>query len=262
MRAGALESMTSEKKDLNFQEPCHLLVEQGTDCIHIDLFDVRRRVVIAYLKLDPVQLLEDKVVKGSTLQKTFKMTEKTKGFLNPRIRLSFSLQNAEDLEKGILEDLDLGQETTMVLRSQMVKMADKLADKGQDISHLSKLEVACNVTSGPLTQLLPWGYKKRVWLRLKAPSKNQTRYWLEIYQDEQGVDQKAPEVQVDLMKVQAVQPDPGRDEVFIITYFDKRKVKQRLTFAHVDRPRSSWVDLLTTAIKLIREEKAAAQRNQ
>mmetsp|Transcript_46774 Transcript_46774/g.84459 ORF Transcript_46774/g.84459 Transcript_46774/m.84459 type:complete len:342 (+) Transcript_46774:120-1145(+) len=253
VKAGEMQDLTSERANLNFQEPCSVLVEQGLEYIDIDLWDDREKRVLANLRLDVVkELLEAK--QGSLVQKNFRMKQRSKNHLNARIKLSIFLDSGEELEKGILEDMDLGRETDMILRSQMQKMADENQD-GKGLGDMSKLEIACRVTAGPLDLFGSWGTRKRVWMHVRMPSDGQKKYWLEIYQDERHVDQKAPEVQVDLLKVQSVQADPGRDDVFIINYVDQKKVQRRLTFARVDRPRNSWVDLLKNAITFIREDK-------
>ncbi|CAE7418911.1 unnamed protein product [Symbiodinium natans] len=66
-----------------------------------------------------------------------------------------------------------------------------------------------------------------------------------------------PMLEVDLLKVLSVQPDPARNEVFIINYVadSKNKVKQRLTFSRIDRARDIWVEMFTLLITMIREEK-------
>eukprot|EP00438_Fugacium_kawagutii_P015371 Skav225131 [mRNA] locus=scaffold1056:55793:56623:+ [translate_table: standard] len=77
---------------------------------------------------------------------------------------------------------------------------------------------------------------------------DQKRYTLCIYKDESSCNKGGnPEVEVELLKVLSVQPDPARSEVFIINYLEKNtlKVKQRLTFSRIDRARDIWVEMLT-----------------
>jgi len=231
-------------------------VEQGTESLDIDLVDPRGKVVLAQLRLDPVkELLDTKGTLG--VPKTYKMKQKCKGLLNPRVKLTFILEGSEMGDDiNLIEDLDLGQETAIILRSQMARMAEA----GQDVDGLSKLELACNGTKGPLDQFKAWGTRVRVWLRVRMPSEGEKKYWLEIYNDEGEVGRKPPASQTDLMRVQSVQPDPGRDEVFIINYIDQQKTARRLTFASVHQGRNAWVELLTNTITLVREEKDARRK--
>jgi len=256
VKAGRYEDETKEKEKLNFNERCCLHVEQGTEYLDIDLVESRGKVVLAQLRIDPVkELLDSKGTLG--VLKTFKMKQKCKGLLNPRIKLTFLLEGADmDDDSGLIEDLDLGQETAIILRSHMARMAEA----GQDVDSLSKLELACNGTKGPLDQFKAWGARERVWLRVRMPAPSEKKYWLEIYHDEGEVDRKPPAVQMDLMRVQSVQPDPGRDEVFIINYIDHQKAARRLTFASVHQGRNAWVELLTNTITLVREEKDARRK--
>ena len=51
-----------------------------------------------------------------------------------------------------------------------------------------------------------------------------------------------------MLKVQSVQADPTRTNVFVVNYFDEHRVGQRLTFRRIDRARDVWVEMLQLVI--------------
>merc|ERR1719215_1432184 len=92
--------MHEVKSDTNskgiFQQPLHVSVEQGTTHLIVDLLDRGQRV-LAQLSLDirrdilgPMSLLAPEQV--------YAMRQKNRGVLNPRAKLSISVQSSDDAE--------------------------------------------------------------------------------------------------------------------------------------------------------------------
>eukprot|EP00931_Biecheleriopsis_adriatica_P085354 TRINITY_DN5973_c0_g2_i1.p1 TRINITY_DN5973_c0_g2~~TRINITY_DN5973_c0_g2_i1.p1 ORF type:complete len:355 (-),score=86.39 TRINITY_DN5973_c0_g2_i1:109-1173(-) len=253
--AGLQTAKTEERKDLAFHESLSIFVEQGVETVFVELMDVREKRVLAVLKLDPIKDLLNS--KDLNAEKLYAMKQKSKGLLNPRIRLSVHLDNGEGLaEKGLLQEVDMSKETDMLLRSTMQKKQNNeqkpAAGYGATPSKSSVFMQGC---SGPLQQFGSWGSTTNVWVCVKGPPE-QKKHTLLIYKDEHDcIKGGTPKLEVPLLKIRSVQPDPGRQEVFIINYFDKDKVKQRLTFCRVNRARDVWVEILTLLIKEVHEEK-------
>eukprot|EP00434_Breviolum_minutum_P009635 symbB.v1.2.008484.t1/scaffold535.1/size190655/4 len=266
--AGMQSAATSENSKGVFHESLSILVEQGTDVVVVELWDIRERRSLASMKFDPKKDLLHSDDLGR--EKVYHMKQKAKGLLNPRVRLSVHLDTEEGMEKGLLQDVDMSRETDMMLRSQLQKaQANERArgsqqeESGKDGSgkELSKVELFAKGCAGPLDQFGSWGRRESVWIAVRGPP-DQKRYTLCIYKDESSCNKGGnPEVEVELLKVLSVQPDPARSEVFIINYLEKNKVKQRMTFSRIDRARDIWVEMLTLLITMIREEKEAKSRS-
>jgi len=64
-----------------------------------------------------------------------------------------------------------------------------------------------------------------------------------------------PKFEVSVMRVTSVQADPGRSDVFRISYVDKARLQQHLVLRRVDRSRDSWIELLQELIKTARQRK-------
>jgi len=56
-----------------------------------------------------------------------------------------------------------------------------------------------------------------------------------------------------LLRVSAVAPDPGRPDVFLLSYVDKDKRQQKATFNRIDRGRDVWVELLSILVTKVHE---------
>ncbi|CAJ1414762.1 unnamed protein product [Effrenium voratum] len=256
---------TGENSKAVYHESLSILVEQGTDTVVVELWDVRERRSLASVKFDPMKDLLNSEDLGR--EKVFSMKQKTKGLLNPRVRLSIHLDTDEGMEKGLLQDVDMSRETDMLLRSQLQKAQanerargsreEGVAKDAPPQKELSKVELFAKGCAGPLDQFGSWGSRDQVWIAVRGPP-DQKRYSLCIYPDESHCNKGGdPALEVDLLKVLSVQPDPARAEVFIINYVEKNKVKQRLTFSRIDRARDIWVEMLTLLITMIREDKEA-----
>merc|ERR1740120_88355 len=63
------------------------------------------------------------------------------------------------------------------------------------------------------------------------------------------------DVEVNLLQITSVQEDPGRSEVFVVSYIDQNRVDTRVLFRRTDRSRDVWVHLLTMHISAVRELK-------
>eukprot|EP00439_Symbiodinium_sp_Y106_P049654 s172_g6.t1 len=262
--AGIQSVSTSENTKAVFHETLSILVEQGTESVAVELWDVRERRALATLKLDPM-----------------------------KDSLSMSL-DADDTEKGVLQDVDMSRETDMLLRSQIQKAqaheartrGSSSAEAGQEgaapAKELSKVEMFAKGCAGavsqsgsrnwnlprlpaskrPLDHFGSWGSRSKVWVAVRGPPE-QKRYTLCIFFDDDkrtGENKcnkgEEPQVEVELLKVLSVQADPARDEVFIINYVEKNeknKVKQRLTFSRLDRARDVWVEMMTLLITRLGE---------
>ena len=84
------------------------------------------------------------------------------------------------------------------------------------------------------------GLKSQIWIKPGPP--DQKRYTLCIYKDESSCNKGGnPEVEVELLKVLSVQPDPARSEVFIINYLEKNKAGKTRVFSHQPHP-PFWIN--------------------
>eukprot|EP00931_Biecheleriopsis_adriatica_P085353 TRINITY_DN5973_c0_g1_i1.p1 TRINITY_DN5973_c0_g1~~TRINITY_DN5973_c0_g1_i1.p1 ORF type:complete len:357 (-),score=76.15 TRINITY_DN5973_c0_g1_i1:143-1213(-) len=252
--AGLQVAKTEESNSSAFHESLSILVEQGTETVFVELMDAREKRVLAVLKLDPIKHLLDSNDLGR--EKVYPMKQKSKGLLNPRLKLSIQIDNGEALEKGLLSQVDMSKETDMLLRSTMQKSQDReqspTAGPGATPSKSAMFMQGC---SGRLQQFGSWGSIEGVWVCIKGPPE-QKKHTLCVYKDEYDYHKGGtPKTEVTLRKIGSVQADPGRAEVFIITYYDKEMVKQRLTFSRVDRSRDVWVEILTLLIKEVHDEK-------
>merc|ERR1719324_491005 len=72
-------------------------------------------------------------------------------------------------------------------------------------------------------------------------------------------DAPEPKFEVSVMRITSVQADPGRSDIFRITYVDKSKLHQHLTLRRVDRSRDAWIELLQELIKSVRQKKEEDQ---
>lgn len=235
----------------NFQQALSIYVEQGTQEIRMELMGGNGRTVLACLKLDVSKDIKD-AKDIHTLEKVFTMKQKTKGVLNPRIKLSIATEGTDEEQAGLLSGMAMSHETDMMLRQHLHKV-NITSPKGPGLK--SELDILAQGCAGPLDMFGSWGSKEQVWVSVDGPPEAK-KYCLGVWKDrgeyEKGV---KPQHEVILLKVLSVQPDPNRPEVFMLQYLDPDKVKKRLQFRRIDRARDVWVEMLQMLIKQVHDAK-------
>jgi len=191
----------------------------------------------------------DKVV-----EQFFNMKAKKKNFLNPKIKLSFSPDTTLDEEKALIQGIDASPETEWMLQQQLQKVYS-LGGKSEK-SELSELALLAKGCAGPLQRFGNWGKKEDVYGAVIGPPRKK-RFGFHIWDTERDFKDGKPYLEeLDLLKILSVAPDPQRPEVFLMSYMDEHKTRQRKTFARVDRGRDVWVEMLQLLVKKVHEERA------
>mmetsp|Transcript_18093 Transcript_18093/g.52714 ORF Transcript_18093/g.52714 Transcript_18093/m.52714 type:complete len:348 (-) Transcript_18093:437-1480(-) len=253
--AGMQVVETDESNKGLFQQPLSILVEQGTDVICLELIEKKGKKVLAALKLDIEKELLDQ--KDGMRQKVVSMKQKSKGVTNPRLKVTFALNTENEAEKGLLAGIDLGVQANMMLREQL-----QMAEDGIEGEPMSELDLLAKGCTGPVDMFGKWGSRDTVYISVKGPPEVK-RYCLGVWKDRGDIGQSLKALHIiDLLKIVSVQPDPGRNEVFVITFMTAEKTKKRLTFRRLDRSRETWVDMFQLLIKRIHDKKESERRHR
>jgi len=250
--AGSFDVETDSSTHSNFQQSFVLTVEQGTDAILVELLDSSKRKM-ATLKLDPVKDILR--YPDGVSQKTYTMKTKQKGVGAARIMLTIKLEKPDDAERGLLTTHDgkpHALEVEFALREQLRKV-----DYDENTSAGDQLFALAAACTGPVDYFSYFGVATPGLLAVLGPPQRR-RWTLGFWQDPHDVSRPG-DVEVDLMRISSVQEDPGRSEVFVISYADQNRVESRLLFRRTDRARDVWVHLLTMHISGVREMRQ--QRN-
>lgn len=250
--AGRQQVQTNPSSKGVYQEGLQIFVEQGTPHLNVELLD--GKTVLANLKLN----IEDTILKaGSTREKDFSMQSKVKGFLNASVKVTMTVQSDADAETGLITDMHLSKESEVLLHQALQKANDGHSTPrgGQTAEPKNAIEAIAFGLKGHLEMFGALGLQSSVFAVVQGPPL-QRKYVFAIFKDEKDVAKGvAPHVQIDLLKMVSVQEDPSRRDVFMISYVDARKIRDRIAFRRVDLPSSTWVELLTKLIRLLREER-------
>jgi len=250
--AGPENVITDEVSNGIYQQPLHIMVHQGTEQILVELLAPTTLGfrVLANLKLDT---LKDVLGSGSMQAELLhEMKPKDKGILHPKIKLTIVAQDLDDdAEKGLMPGA-MGSDVDILVRQQL----RKAKEEGKDLDGgLSEMEVLKHACAGPLESFEGLGKTQGVYVGVIGPPTS--RHWLlGVWMNKSDFESKNPPmVGVDLLKVQSVQADPERINVFVVNYFDAHRVHQALTFRRVDRARDVWVEILHIIVVKAHEEK-------
>lgn len=256
--AGSHSVQTEYRQNSVFQENLVLSVAQGTREIKVELVDGWRRKV-ATLMFDPQKDILDQ--KGCA-EKVFAMRVKQKGVINPQVKLTFRVQSRKggDEESGGMASSAGNSDRTLdfLVSEQLRKVgwSEKVTDPGQQLVYLA---TAC---AGPVERFGLLGEKQPCVLGVRGPPK-QRRFVMGLWKDMKSFDGGADAtVEIDLLRVTGVRPDPGRAEVFFIYYVDENRVRQNCTLRRVDRTREVWVKLLTMLISELHALKQKAHEKK
>jgi len=247
--AGMQVVKTDENSKGIFQQPLTILVEQGTSLILVELCDHRSKV-LATLKLDPViDILQATKLPSEQL---YSMKQKSKDALTPKIKLSMVLDQADDMEAGLLADSNLDSETGWLVRQQLQKAKGEASEKGENMTDFEVMMKSC---CGPLDVFEGLGKTDTVYAAVVGPPL-QRKYVFAIWASEREYELKAKPVrEVEILRIRSIQADPDRGNVFLLSYFDKERVSQRLNFRRIDRARDVWVNTLQILVKMLHAKK-------
>jgi len=244
--AGTFDVETDVSTHSNFQQSFVLSIEQGTDVVEVALLDSYKRKM-ATLKLDPVKdILRNP---EGVSQKSFTMKTKQKGVGSARISLSIRLDKSSDEERGMLRTFEgkpHAVEVEFLLREQLRKV-----DYEEGAPAEGQLHTLASACTGPVDYFSYFGVATPGQLAMVGPPAR--RRWMLGFWKDPADFSRASDVEVDLMRISSVQEDPGRSEVFVVSYLDANRVESRILFRRTDRARDVWVHLLTMHISAVRE---------
>jgi len=248
LTAGRHSVSTDYSSKSIFQQPLHLTVEQGTDHITVDLLDHSSRV-LATLTFNCTDILDPKS-RLMEPEMMHNMVQKGKGVRNPKIKLTINVSQEIDAEKGLLSGVS--QDVDLLVRQQLRKAKEEGISVAAD-GQLSEMDVLKQACAGPLELFEGLGKTANVHVAVQGPPSSR-RWMLGIFHDKREYDaNKAPFVDIDLLRVQGVQADPTRHHVFVINYFDESKVRHTLSFRRIDRARDVWVEILHILVQKAHE---------
>jgi hypothetical protein len=255
IRAGDQVAETDFSSDGHFQQPLSIFVEQGTQHIDVDFISSSKKV-LATLLLDTLGDVIDP--KEPVLQKVFRMKQKDKRIMNPMIKLSIHTEADEEAMTQLLGERTLNEETDVVLRQQLAKVHQKY---GEDAENLSDLELLAKGCAGPVETFGSWGTTRSGYLNILGPPEEK-KFKVCLWDSEaqarapkkKGGGGGAPKLAVPVLRITSVLADPGRSDVFKITYVDHDKLSRNLVLRRLDRSRDAWTQLLQMLIEKVREK--------
>lgn len=256
LTAGRQQVQTSASgKASVFQEALQVYVEQGTPHLLAELMD--GKTVLANLKLS---ITKEILNAGPIREREFTMNPKIKGICNPYLKLTVHVQSDADTEHGLFDSMKLSKESQILLQQQLLKGNAVTSDEARE--PISAIEAVSQGLKGYLEQFGVLGTAATVFVVIRGPP-HQKRYTFCIFKDEKDYGKGVkPSMEVELLKVLNVQEDPGRPDIFFLNYVDSRRSRERLSFRRVDLPTSTWVELLTKLIRLIREEREGNRKGK
>jgi hypothetical protein len=222
------------------------MIEQGTTDLVFELLSGG-----SVLATHTINIMTDVLGKArKTDEQIYRMTTKTTRISNARLKVTMSMADELELESGLASgDISDRDESTALLVEKQLRKVD--VKEG-----LSRAELTLKACSGPLHIFqdlnLRIGKKREIYTAVYHTSK---RCYFGIWNEKRDHDHdKDPWKRVDLLRIQSVQRDPNRNNVFVIYFFDETRVRQSLLFERIDRNRDVWVSLLHDLVENAHKE--------
>jgi len=252
--AGAHCVATDSNSNGIFQQPLHIMMEQGTEVVIIELLDKSRRA-LATLELDVTKDVLDTAHHYQDL--CYNMTQKggmfSKGVPNPKINLTLSIQSEADVEKSLLTGVNSAVEDLVAIQLR------KAGLQGGQVTEVQMLKQAC---AGPLECFERLGKTQTYYVGIRGPPSSR-RWTFGMWHDQKEFDAGVqPFIEVDMMRIQSIQADPSRHHVFALHYFDEHRMAKTLTFRRIDRARDVWVEILLRLKKCLDRDREEKKKNQ
>lgn len=249
--AGAHSVKTDQNSNAIFQQPLHIVVEQGTEEVVVDLLDQSRRVVATL----PLPIMGHILHDDMKPEHVYAMKTKKRDYNNTKIKLTIIVSQEGDVEKALFADI--GSDLDILVRQQLKKAAAEGKHAGE--GELSEMEVLKQACSGPLELFEGLGNTNNVYVSILGPPVSR-RWVLGIWHSQKDFEnKKRAMMEVDLLKIETVSADPMRKNVFIINCFDESRVRKSLTFRRIDRARDVWVEILHLLVVKARDAKRVAK---
>jgi len=242
--AGAHVVKTNASLNSVFQQPLHITIEQGTEHLVVDLLNSNNSL-LATVHIDVDQIQNEINMQPEIV---YQMRQRGKGILNPKVSLTMVASSVDDPEQGMIADGAIS-DVAILVRQQLKKA--QIKHGGENPSEMDVLKEAC---AGPLELFEGLGHTQKVYVAVIGPP--MARRWvMGIWRNQHDFLQKEKAVQeVQLLKIQGIQADKKRNDVFIVHHFDESRARQKLTFQRVDRNRDVWVEILHIVTMKAREQ--------
>lgn len=251
VNAGGIVMDTDANTHSIFQQSFLVFAEQGTESVDVSLIDAFGREM-AILKLDPVKDILEHT--NGVSEKVFSMKANWQSVGAAQVVLTMKLERRKEATsaeeaKPLVGDVQSVQ-VEFLLREQLQKVGwREEVPAGRQVTELAK---AC---LGPVDVFSSWGSTQVSTMSVSGPP-DRRRWTLGLWSDRAALEKgEAGDVEVDVMRIAAVQADPGRSEVFVIFYVDNNRVQHELMLRRRDRSRDVWVELLKMLISTLRDLK-------
>mmetsp|Transcript_47081 Transcript_47081/g.86316 ORF Transcript_47081/g.86316 Transcript_47081/m.86316 type:complete len:342 (+) Transcript_47081:126-1151(+) len=248
--AGRQKVETDPSSSGKFHEKMDILVEQGATVVKFDLMDTRHHV-LAQLKLNTVRdILE---AKGLCEERTYNMNPKHKSIGQPpKLTLTMLMNFEGDEETPLIAD---GSSDMNILLLQHISKTAREHHENHGNALVTEIETLREAGSGSAELFRGTSKTEHVYLAIVGPPMSR-RWTLGLWPDIKDFQSRKPSlVDVDMLKIQSVQPDAVRKKVFTVHYFDDLRIAQKLTIRTIEINRDVWVEMLTRLITIAHDQR-------
>jgi len=260
LSVGEQVSSTDASASGSFHQPLQVVVPQGTRQVRLELVESVSGEILADCYLDVVRdIIEQDADKAHSVYPMRACT--TSAVQNPRLRLTTVVGHDEICEDSVLAGSfckeAISHELQAILRQQLCKHQDAAKQHGPGASPMPSAAMLLKaVCAGNLEIFEGFGNRMSVFAGVLGPP-DIRRWVLGFWSNEaEFVNRKgSPLREIELLKVDAIRPDPHHQNGFLISYFDEKRLMHTVMLRTVDRGRDIWVENILLMVKKARAYK-------
>lgn len=241
LAAGRDIALTPRASKGMFLQTLTLLVKSDTQKLLVEVLN-ESDVVLAVTKLD----IQAEVLQSSGAEKVYTLRPKFRGLTSPSIRLSLKIAD-------VVHDSEQDKVEAQASRwDHPMDSASTNAQRALDVEAESatNLKLCC---SGPVEVFGTWGKTTPGYIGIDGSPLSQ-RFILGVWADEQEYESRLDgQKEIDILRIDSVEVDMQRLDVFIVSFLDHRGVRRTLRCRLLDRPAKVWVEMIHEVISRARE---------
>lgn len=261
LSAGHQKVSTDKSSRGIFQTPLLVHVEQGTPSLGIDLISESGAVIASHkLRIDKDIL---RPPASSLNERWFPLTVKnSKDLLKPKIKLTLCVSSGSE-EDGLFLGKD--PHTAYLLKRQFFLAEQQVGDRSEAgpwprDGAQQEIEVLKQACTGPLEMFGNFGNTEKRHAGVLGPPLSR-RWVLAFWKDLEDFERKKEAcAEIDMLRIHGVQGDPSRADVFVISYYDDKRINKKATFRIIDRPTKVWVEMIQLLLRTARQWRKEKKR--
>jgi len=256
LTAGGFTVQTFADSSGTFHEVLSLFIAQGTEDVEVELLEHWNGRVLAKSRLDVGRDIFEKCGcgryfsgdSGVPVDRTLFLKPEQNRVAQPKVDVSIQMHSESEGNDDLHIDMEgISPETQVLVKMQLSSAAGPKPS--------TEIEAFVRAFAGPVEEIGMFGWNSKRYLGVLGPPSAKKYVLCKWDSEEEGKDGRPPKVEISLLRIVGVQPDPRVPKGFLVNHVTKDKSRHQEQFSATERSRDVWVELLSAIIERVRKER-------